>query len=132
MVRFWSALSAELRALDVTTLHTMEMPELIGADLRSPITGISPLAETLVLLRYLELRSRLYRLVSVFKVRDGAFDPTIREFSITDAGIVIGEPFEGAEAVLSGMGREAARAAALVTSGEGQEELPAARTGPPQ
>jgi circadian clock protein KaiC len=128
MVRFWSTLSAELRALGVTTLHTMELPELIGADLRLPITGISPLAETLVLLRYVELRSRLSRLVSVFKVRDGAFDPTIREFSITDAGIVIGERFEGAEAVLSGMGREAARAAALLTSGEDQEEPPADRT----
>ena len=76
-MRFWSALSAELRALDITTLYTMELPELIGADLRLPITGISPLAETLVLLRYVELRLRLYRLVSVFKVRDGAFDPTL-------------------------------------------------------
>ena len=105
MVRFWSALSSELRALDITTLHTMELPELTGAELRLP-PGISPLSETLILLRYVELRSRLYRLISVFKVRDGAFDSTIRQFSITDAGIIIGKPFEGAEAILSGMPRE--------------------------
>jgi circadian clock protein KaiC len=106
MVRFWSALSSELRALDVTTLHTMELPELTGAELRLPMQGVSPLAETLILLRYVELRSRLYRLISVLKVRDGPFDPTIREFSITDAGIVIGKQFEGAEAILSGVPHE--------------------------
>ena len=112
MVRFWSTLSAELRALDVTTLHTMELPELIGAELRLPTQGVSPLAETLILLRYVELRSRLSRLISIFKVRDGAFDPTIREFSITDAEIVIGNPFQAAEAVLSGLARGAAGGAA--------------------
>ncbi|MGE3282590.1 MAG: RAD55 family ATPase [Alphaproteobacteria bacterium] len=107
MVRFWSALSSELRALDVTTLHTTELPEMTGAELRLP-QGISPLAETLILLRYVELRSRLYRLISVFKMRDGAFDTTIRQFSITDEGIVIEKPFEGVEAILSGVPREAA------------------------
>jgi len=112
IVRFWSALSNELRALGATTLHTVEMPELIGADLRMPVNGIPALAEVMVLLRYVELRSRLYRLVSLFKVREGAFDPTIREFAITDAGIVVGEPFEGVEAVLSGLAREAAQRAA--------------------
>jgi circadian clock protein KaiC len=65
----------------------------------------------MVLLRYVELRSRLFRLISLFKVREGAFDPTIREFAITDAGIVVGAPFEGVEAVLSGMAREDARIA---------------------
>lgn len=106
MVRFWSALSAQLRALGATTVHTMETPDLTGPELRLPIQGVSPLAETLLVLRFTELRSRLYRLLSVFKVRDAALDPTIREFLITNTGIVIGEPFEGAEGVLSGVPRE--------------------------
>jgi circadian clock protein KaiC len=124
MPRFWSTFSAELRALGVTTLHTMEMPELIGAELRVPIRGISPLAETLILLRYVELRSRLYRLISVFKVRDGAFDSTIREFAITDTGILIGEPFMGAETILSGMAREPSSATVRVTAEENTVPLP--------
>jgi hypothetical protein len=49
---------------------------------------------------------------SPLKVREGAFDPTIRQFVTTDRGIVVGEPFEGVEAILSGMPREAARNAA--------------------
>ena len=106
MVRFWSALSTELRALGVTTVHTMETPDVTGPELRLPVQGVSPLAETLILLRFAERHSRLYRLISVFKVRDAAYDPTIREFSITNAGIVIGEPFEGADGVLTGEPRE--------------------------
>ncbi len=72
-----------------------------------PVGGISSLAEVMIMLRYVELRSCLFRLLSLFKVREGAFDPTIREFTITDLGIV-----------LSGMAREAARIAAIVAAAE--------------
>jgi circadian clock protein KaiC len=125
-VRFWSALSNELRALGVTTLHTLEMPELIGADLRVPVSGVSSLAEVMVVLRYVELKSRLYRLISLFKVREGAFDPTIRKFEITAAGITVGEPFEGVEAVLSGIAREVTlRGSAVTLYEDGAPDPPA-------
>jgi circadian clock protein KaiC len=112
IVRFWSALSNELRAQGVTTLHTVELQEFPGPHVRASLSEITSLADVTVFVRYLELRSRLYRLVSLIKVRDGAFDPTIREFAITDTGIAVGKPFEGVEAVLSGMVRETARSAA--------------------
>jgi len=89
------------------------MPDLVGTDIRVSKSGISSLAECMVLLRYAELRSRLYHLVSLFKMRDGAVDPTIREFAITDAGIVVGQPFE---AVLGGMARDAADGAPAALS----------------
>jgi circadian clock protein KaiC len=92
--------------------------------------GVSAIAEVLILLRFVELQSRLFRLISVFKVREGAFDPTIREFTITDAGITVGKPFEGVEAVLSGMAREATRAAAVIPS-EDRSAEPPDRAGPP-
>jgi circadian clock protein KaiC len=126
IVRFWSTLCAELRALDVTTLHTMELPEFMGPELRLPVGGISPLAETLLLMRYVEIQSRLFRLISLFKVREGTFDPTIRKFAITDSGIVIDQPFEGIEAVLSGMAREAAVRTALLRTGSGDGKPPLA------
>jgi len=81
-------------------------------DLRVPLSEIASLADVTVLVRYLELRSRLYRLISLMKVREGTFDPTIREFAITDTGVVVGSPFEGTEAVLSGTAREIARSPA--------------------
>jgi hypothetical protein len=55
-VRFWSALSHELRALDVTTLHTLELADLPGIDVHVPVSGICSLAEVMILVRYLELR----------------------------------------------------------------------------
>ena len=39
IVRFWSALSNELRAQGVTTLHTLELQELPGPDVRVPTSG---------------------------------------------------------------------------------------------
>ncbi len=120
IVRFWSALSNELRALGVTTLHTLEMPELMGTELRVPVSSMSSLAEVIVLMRYVELQSRLFRLISLFKVREGTFDPTIREFVITDTGIVVGGPFKGVEAALSGI--PARRT--VTPSSEGESGLP--------
>ena len=82
LVRFWSALSNELRALGVTTLHTLEMPELMGTDLRVPVSGISSLAEVMVVLRYVELQSRLYRLdlpVQGARGRVRPHDPRVRD-----------------------------------------------------
>jgi circadian clock protein KaiC len=120
IVRFWSALLNELRALGVTTLHTSWMPELVGTEIRVPPNGIPRLAEVMVLMRYVELRSRLYRLISLIKVREDAFDSTIREFTITDAGVVVGKLFEGVEAVLSGMARDVAKGGTAVPSGDNQ------------
>ena len=82
-------------------------------------------------MRYVELRSRVYRLVCLVKVREGAFDPTIREFAITDAGIVVGHPFQGVEAVLSGTVREAAAAATAPSedSGQGSPDYDTGRSG---
>ena len=133
LVRFWSALTNELRSLGVTTVHTSEMPELMGTDIRSPVGGgIAWLAEVMVVLRYVEIHSRLYRLISLFKVREGAFDPSIREFMITDAGIVVGKPFEGVEAILGGTAREAARTIAATTSEDSNQVSPSGDAVPPR
>ena len=128
IVRFWSALSHELRALGVTTLHTLEMPTLVGVDIDPPGSEISALAEAMVLLRYVELRSRLCRLISLSKVREGAFDPTIREFSITDTGVVIGKPFEGVQTALDDRAHEFAGHAPAASSGH-SPSLPGGGTG---
>lgn len=125
IVRFWAALCTELRALDVTTLHTIELREITGSELRLPIDGVSALAETLLLMRYIEIPPRRFRLISLLKLRDGAFDATIRKFEITESGIVVDQPFEGIEAVLSGLARDAAiRAVSLATGSGGGSRSP--------
>jgi circadian clock protein KaiC len=54
-------------------------------------------------LRYIELRSQLYRLISVMKVRDSDFDPSLREFTIRSEGLAIRDTPATAEAILSSL-----------------------------
>jgi circadian clock protein KaiC len=110
--RFFSCLTNELRALGVTTIFTMEVPEITGPVIRVPATGLSALLENLIFLRFVERGSSLHRLVSVHKVRDSGHDPSLREFFITDRGVHIGEVFSGVEGVTTGVAREPASAAA--------------------
>ncbi|TDH59093.1 recombinase RecA [Dankookia rubra] len=104
--RFFAVFANELRARGVTTLYTMETRDLFGPGLEMPVTGMSSLLENLIALRYVEYRSRSRRLLSVLKVRDSDFDANLREFVITDQGIVLEGNFEGAEEVLSGFARD--------------------------
>ncbi|HYZ42409.1 MAG TPA: ATPase domain-containing protein [Stellaceae bacterium] len=100
--RFLTALANELRVLNVTTFYTAETRNLIGSVIEGPTIGLSTIAENLILLRYVELRSQLRRLISIVKMRDSDFDSSLREFQITSAGLELARTFDSAEAILSG------------------------------
>jgi len=57
----------------------------------------------MILMRYIELRSQLYRLISIMKVRDSAFDPSLHEFAISSKGVDIQGSPESAERLLSSL-----------------------------
>lgn len=99
---FAGALTSELRHRGVTSLHMLEIDAFAGREVTTPIPSISATMDTGILLRSVEVRSRLRRLVSVLKHRQSPFDPTIREFAIGPTGMVVGEPFQGAAALLTG------------------------------
>jgi circadian clock protein KaiC len=101
----FSALADELTRRGVTTLFTLELPGLVGANIEVPIDGVSALADNLLLLRHVELRSQLYRLISILKVRDRPYDGSIREFQITDRGVQVADTFDTAEQILTGAAR---------------------------
>ncbi|HYO55343.1 ATPase domain-containing protein [Archangium sp.] len=102
--RFLSALTNQLRSLDVTTLITDEL-ELFKTELELPTPELANVVETVVLLRYVELRSQIYRLLSIMKMRESRYDTSLREFRISRDGIDVAESFASAEAILSGHGR---------------------------
>jgi circadian clock protein KaiC len=77
---FFAALANELRALGVTTMYSLEVPDILGPAVRVPVDDVSSLAENMILLIYHELRSQRYRLVSILKVRDSSFDPFSTNF----------------------------------------------------
>lgn len=104
MPRFFSALSHQLRMLDVTTLYSDETA-LFSASVETPQPEAAAYVENIILLRYVELRSQLYRLISIMKMRESQYDSGIREFAISDDGIIVADTFQSAEAVLTGQAR---------------------------
>lgn len=104
MGRFFSALSHQLRMLDATTLYSEETP-LLSSGVEAPLPDAAAYVENIILLRYVELRSQLYRLISIMKMRESQYDSGIREFSITDKGIHVADTFESAETILTGHAR---------------------------
>ena len=109
---FFSAIANELRVLGVTTIYSLETPDVIRSELRLPFEDASSLAENIILLRYIEKGSGLYRLISVLKARDSDFDPSLHEYTITARGIAIDVTSESAETILSDrpMGRRSREA----------------------
>jgi circadian clock protein KaiC len=56
----------------------------------------------MILLRYIEARARLHRLLSILKMRASGFDQGVREFVIGPRGIDLAETFDSAQMLLLG------------------------------
>ena len=115
---FFAALVNELRALGVTTLASLEVSDLIGPIARAPVSELSTITENLIMMRYVEVHSRLFRLISILKVRDNDFDPMLRELIISNKGLSVGDSFNNVEALLSGFGRQVEESEQPVTGTE--------------
>lgn len=101
--RFFAALTNELRSRHVTTCMALELRTLFGPTMDIPRVGVSAVVENLLLLRSVEYRSQLYRLLSIIKLRESGYDPAIHEFTITPQGIEIAGVFQSAQAILTGV-----------------------------
>jgi circadian clock protein KaiC len=88
----------------LTAIVTQEDPDITG-DMTAAQYGISYLVDAVLILRYVELDSSISRAILVLKQRASSHDKSIREFTVTDRGVVIGEPFADREGVLSGLPR---------------------------
>lgn len=92
---------AVLSGLGVTVLMTSELEDRY-TDLRFSPYGTAFLTDAIVVQRYVEIQSRLERVTSVVKVRGSTHSNEIRQFTITNDGIVIGEAVDGYEGLFSG------------------------------
>jgi circadian clock protein KaiC len=99
---FWAVLTNYLRNRQVTTLGALELNRLIGSNLDIPERPISIIADTIILMRSLEVTGRLKHLISVLEMRESDYDSTIREYLISHEGLKVGEPFKDADQLLSG------------------------------
>lgn len=113
----FAALTEELAREGVTTVYTMETADLLGPRIEVPLKGVSAVTHNILLMRHVELEARLYRLLSILKLRDGDYDGAIREFRVTDSGIEILDTFEKADRILTGAAKTNGKRASRRTGG---------------
>lgn len=92
---------AALSNMGVTVLMTSELEDRY-VDLRFSPYGSAFLTDAIIVQRYIEVESRLLRVMSVVKVRASIHSNEIRQFEITKNGIVIGDQVTDFEGILGG------------------------------
>jgi circadian clock protein KaiC len=94
-------LLAYLSQREVASILVMAQHGLLG-DMHSP-ADLTYLADTVVLLRYFEFQGAIKKSISVVKKRSGDHENSIREFSISDNRLVVGEPLREFQGILRGI-----------------------------
>jgi circadian clock protein KaiC len=98
-----------------TTFMTVAQHGLVG-DMQSPV-DVTYLADTVILLRYFEAMGRVRRAISVIKKRSGSHETTIREFTLNNQGLSVGEPLSAFQGVLRGVPTYSGQGDALQDAG---------------
>ena len=90
-----------LASTGVTVLMTSELEDRY-IDLRFSPYGTAFLTDAIIVQRYIEVDSRLRRVMAVVKVRASAHSDELREFTIDADGIHVGQTFNDQEGLLGG------------------------------
>ncbi|MGH3388096.1 MAG: circadian clock protein KaiC [Actinomadura sp.] len=103
LLDFVIALGAVLRQNEITTLLTSAPTGRISSVGTPAITmEIASLTDVSILLRYVERAGEIRRVIAVLQTRGSAHDQSIREVTIDNAGMHIGEPVSGFSHILMG------------------------------
>lgn len=86
---FFSALMGELRARGVTVMTTWEIQSLLGSQVDAPAPDLSSIVDNLLLIRFEQKEAELQRQLSILKIRDSAFAPSLLEVVIGSPGISV-------------------------------------------
>ncbi len=96
-----SRMVSALVSTGVTVLMTCELEDRY-TDLRFSPYGTAYLTDAIIVQRYIEVESRLRRMIAVVKVRASAHSDEMRLFSIDDDGIHVGDTLVDREGLLGG------------------------------
>jgi circadian clock protein KaiC len=103
-----SAMVSWFKKQGVTAFLAQESETLLGAA-NATDSRLAIVADNLILLNYVEIKSELRKSILVLKERASKHDMLIREFEITDQGYVVMTPFVDSESIMTGTPRQAAR-----------------------
>lgn len=96
-----SRMVTALTNVGVSVLMTSELEDRY-TDLRFSPYGTAFLTDAIIVQRYIEVQSRLLRIMAVVKVRASAHSDELRLYRINDDGIQIGDMLSGQEGLLGG------------------------------
>ncbi len=109
-----------LTSAGVTLLMTCELEDRYG-DLRFSPYGTAFMTDSIIVQRYIEVESRLRRLMAVVKVRGSSHSHELREFTIDGTGVVVGDMLPNEEGLLGGRPTKK-RSADLMNLGSGPDD----------
>ncbi|MEX2626056.1 MAG: circadian clock protein KaiC [Ilumatobacteraceae bacterium] len=98
---FAISLTSFLKERKIASLLTTTTPSLLGGDSVTD-AHVSTTTDSIILLRYVEVDGQMRRAITVLKMRGSKHDRSIREFSIDDSGMRIGDPFQKFTGIISG------------------------------
>jgi circadian clock protein KaiC len=90
-----------LRNMGVTGVVTNEVHEITG-EFRATDQGMSYLADSIVVLRHVEYKGSLRKMIGVLKMRTSDFEDQLRELEITEHGLRVGESLPELRGILTG------------------------------
>ena len=90
-----------LRNMGVTVVLTDELASVTGT-FQASDSHVSYLADNVLFIRYIEVEGEIQKAIGVLKKRFGAFESTLRAFSIDGGGIQVGETLSDLRGVLTG------------------------------
>lgn len=98
---FVIGITSYLKLHEIAGVFTASTSSLAGG---SSVTEahISTITDSIILLRYVEFYGEMRRGITVLKMRGSAHDKQIREFTISERGMAIGEPFDSVYGILTG------------------------------
>ena len=118
-----------LSSTGVTVMMTSELEDRY-TDLRFSPYGTAFLTDAIIVQRYIEMDSQLRRVMAVVKVRASTHSNELREYTINDNGICIGEMLSDQEGLLGG--RPTEKIAANIVVSENSEDDASTQPGSPQ
>jgi circadian clock protein KaiC len=86
----------------VVTMLVGVQPGVIGGTMSTSVDA-SYIADSVIMLRYFEARGKVRQAISVFKRRVGMHERTIRLFSMSNKGIMVGDVLTNFHGILTGV-----------------------------
>ena len=100
-----SGLFNHLRMKGISLVKTHEISQISGPAMSISTWGLEFLADSVVLLRYVEIEGTLQKALNILKFRAGDHDRRFRKYELTGHGMVVEGEFTGIEGISAGAGR---------------------------